>query len=106
MKYLAAAGHRLSISIGQFPDQSHRSTRSLWMSERRYYLGVDAGGTKTHAAIADQDGRIVGVGQAGTGNWEIVGLKGAARTLERALKGALRATGLCAPDLAGAGYGL
>src|SRR5262245_25501557 len=76
------------------------------MSERRYYLGIDAGGTKTNDAIADQDGRIVGVGQAGTGNWEIVGMKEAGRSLERALKGALGTAGLRTSDLSGAGYGL
>ncbi len=41
-----------------------------------YYLGVDVGGTKTHALIADESGRAVGFAQAGTGSWEVVGYNG------------------------------
>jgi N-acetylglucosamine kinase-like BadF-type ATPase len=76
------------------------------MPELRYYLGVDAGGTKTHALIADQAGHIHGAGRAGTGNWESVGLDGAARSLSHALDGALASARLQCADLRGAGYGL
>lgn len=76
------------------------------MSNLRYYLGVDAGGTKTHALIADPTGRIHGAGRAGTGNWESVGLDGAARSLAQALDGALSSAGIRKADLCGAGYGL
>jgi N-acetylglucosamine kinase-like BadF-type ATPase len=76
------------------------------MSDLRYYLGIDAGGTKTHALIADQAGRILGAGRAGTGNWESIGLEGAARVLQQAIDDALRAAGLQKSDLCGAGYGL
>jgi N-acetylglucosamine kinase-like BadF-type ATPase len=76
------------------------------MSKRRYYLGIDAGGTKTHALIADQNGRIYGAGRAGNGNWESVGLEGAARALAQALDGALASAGLQKADLSGAGYGV
>src|SRR3954464_5718563 len=76
------------------------------MPDLRYYLGVDAGGTKTHALIADQTGQIHGAGRAGTGNWESVGLDGAARSLEQALDGALSSAGLHKADLSAAGYGL
>jgi N-acetylglucosamine kinase-like BadF-type ATPase len=76
------------------------------MPDLRFYLGVDAGGTKTHALIADQTGRIHGAGRAGTGNWESVGLDGAARSLAQALDGALSSAGLRKADLCAAGYGL
>jgi N-acetylglucosamine kinase-like BadF-type ATPase len=76
------------------------------MPDQHHYLGVDAGGTKTHALIADQQGRIVGAGRAGTGNWESVGLDGAARALSQALEGALASAGLQRSDLRAAGYGL
>jgi N-acetylglucosamine kinase-like BadF-type ATPase len=76
------------------------------MPDHPYYLGVDAGGTKTHALIADRDGRILGAGRAGTGNWELVGLDGAARALAQALEGALASAGLQRSDLRAAGYGL
>jgi N-acetylglucosamine kinase-like BadF-type ATPase len=76
------------------------------MPDLRYYLGVDAGGTKTHALIADSTGRIHGAGRAGTGNWESVGLEGAARSLAQALDGALGSAGLRKADLCAAGFGL
>jgi N-acetylglucosamine kinase-like BadF-type ATPase len=76
------------------------------MPDLRYYLGVDAGGTKTHALIADQTGRIHGAGRAGTGNWESVGLDGAAQSLSHALDGALAGARIQCAELSGAGYGL
>jgi N-acetylglucosamine kinase-like BadF-type ATPase len=53
------------------------------------YLGVDAGGTKTHAAVMNSLGEIIGVGVAGTGNWERVGLTAAVRELFVAIDEAL-----------------
>ena len=29
----------------------------------RYVLGIDQGGSKTHAVIADQEGRLLGMGK-------------------------------------------
>lgn len=54
-----------------------------------FYLGVDAGGTKTHAAVMSATGQIIGVGVAGTGNWERVGLTAAVRELFQAIDEAL-----------------
>jgi len=54
-----------------------------------FYLGVDAGGTKTHAAVMNEAGEIIGVGVAGTGNWERVGLTAAVRELFVAINEAL-----------------
>jgi N-acetylglucosamine kinase-like BadF-type ATPase len=76
------------------------------MAEARFYLGIDAGGTKTHAVIADQEGRILGAGVAGTGNWEAIGLDGAAHVYADVLAQALASAGLRAGDLRAAGYGL
>ncbi|WP_027087064.1 N-acetylglucosamine kinase [Cohnella panacarvi] len=36
-----------------------------------YYLGVDAGGSKTYAIITDEDGNIVGKGRSGNGNHQL-----------------------------------
>jgi N-acetylglucosamine kinase-like BadF-type ATPase len=74
--------------------------------DMRLYLGFDAGGTKTHALIADQAGHVRGVGCAGPGNWEIVGLEGTYRALAQALDEALAGTGLDVADLCAAGYGM
>lgn len=70
------------------------------------YLGVDAGGTKTHALIADQTGNIKGVGRAGPGNWENVGLEGTFCALNQAVDEALTSAVVSVADLSAAGYGL
>lgn len=36
-----------------------------------YYLGVDAGGSKTYTIITDEDGNIVGKGRSGNGNHQL-----------------------------------
>ncbi len=76
------------------------------MSQGALYLGIDAGGTKTHALIADAAGRVRGVGAAGPGNWEGVGLEGALATYRDALGQALAGAGIAASQVAAAGYGL
>jgi len=55
----------------------------------RYFLGVDGGGTKTHALIADESGKALGFGAGGPGNWESVGLDGMSAALMTAVRGAL-----------------
>jgi N-acetylglucosamine kinase-like BadF-type ATPase len=72
----------------------------------QYFLGVDAGGTKTLALIADTSGRVCGAGRSGTGNWEGVGLDGAYEAYAQALGEALRSAGLRPADIAAAGYAL
>jgi N-acetylglucosamine kinase-like BadF-type ATPase len=69
-------------------------------------LGVDGGASKTHAVLADDQGRVVGVGRAGCGNWEVVGLEGARATLHEAVGGALAQAGLRAAQVMASGYGL
>jgi N-acetylglucosamine kinase-like BadF-type ATPase len=39
----------------------------------RCYLGIDAGGTKTHTLIANEAGESVGFRLAGPGTWESIG---------------------------------
>lgn len=51
-------------------------------------LGVDAGGTKTLCAIADESGRVLGVGRAGSANYQGCGVAGAASQIRRAIQGA------------------
>ena len=40
-------------------------------------LGVDGGGSKTHAVIVDEQGQLLGFATNGPSNWETVGLRGA-----------------------------
>ncbi|QJC51614.1 ATPase [Paenibacillus albicereus] len=70
-----------------------------------YYLGVDAGGTKTHALISDAEGRIVGKGMAGGGNHQN-GRESARRNLDAAVTEALRQAGIERAQLARSCFGL
>ncbi len=70
------------------------------------YLGIDVGGTKTHALLADEKGNVLGFGCAGTGNHESVGYDGLTRAMEEALQGALKQSGKRKEDIAGAGFGI
>ncbi len=72
----------------------------------RYFLGVDAGGTKTHALVVDETGRAVGFGRAGRGNWEGIGLDGLTLTLQTAVSQACTMARLEAGQLSGSGMGL
>jgi N-acetylglucosamine kinase-like BadF-type ATPase len=71
-----------------------------------YFLGVDAGGTKTHALVADENGQALGLGRAGTGNWEGVGLEGLTEALKEATAQALTMAGLTIGQISAAGMGL
>jgi len=69
-------------------------------------LGVDGGGRKTHAAVADLDGTLLGVGQAGGSNWEIVGLDAALAAIAEASDRALDSAGLGRGRVDAAVFGL
>jgi N-acetylglucosamine kinase-like BadF-type ATPase len=71
-----------------------------------YYLGVDIGGTKSHALIADQHGRVVGFGEGGAGNYEVVGWEGLRQTLQDIVDQALDSAGIAREQVAGAGFGV
>lgn len=70
------------------------------------YLGVDIGATKSHAVLADAHGAVLGVGQAGPGNHEVVGYDGLREVLTEIVGQALAAAGLRRADIAGAGFGV
>src|SRR5512136_56265 len=73
---------------------------------KRYFLGVDVGGTKTHALIADESGQASGFGEAGPGNHEGVGYDGLAAALQIAIEQALARAGISRRQIAGAGFGV
>ncbi|MFB7815956.1 N-acetylglucosamine kinase [Paenibacillus chitinolyticus] len=70
-----------------------------------YYLGMDAGGSKTYAVIADETGRVVGTGRSGMGNHQIHHDRAAA-SIGSAVDEALREAGLTKADIAFAYFGL
>ena len=72
----------------------------------KYYLGVDVGGTKTHALVADETGQAVGFGTGGPGNWEGVGYDGLTRVLLDVSARAAQRAGIGIDQIAGAGLGI
>lgn len=72
----------------------------------RYYLGLDAGGTKTFCLVGDEAGRVLGFGRAGTGNYEGYGLAAADKEIRRAVDTALQEAGLTLSSLSGVGMGV
>ncbi len=71
-----------------------------------YFLGADVGSTKTHVIIADQTGRVLGLGESGAGNPDNVGYEGLRRTLEVATRSALHQAGITIDQIRGAGFGV
>ncbi|MAU00385.1 MAG: ATPase [Anaerolineaceae bacterium] len=71
----------------------------------RYFLGVDIGNTKSHALIADENGRCRGFGQAGPGSWEAIGWEAAGEVLHQIVEQALAQANVDKTAVAGAGFG-
>jgi N-acetylglucosamine kinase-like BadF-type ATPase len=72
----------------------------------RYFLGIDIGATKSHALIADEIGQAVGFGEAGPGNYEVVGWQGLQLTLRAAVQRALVSANVAKSQIAGIGCGI
>jgi len=70
-----------------------------------YYLGVDAGGSKTLAVITDHNGRMIASGQSGPGNHQIH-VEMARANIQEATNQALQAAGLEPNQIRYAGFGL
>ncbi len=71
-----------------------------------YFLGVDIGGSKTHAALADSSGRVLGFGESGSGNHEIVGYEGMVHVLKESTQVALNMAGLQIGEVKAGGFGI
>jgi N-acetylglucosamine kinase-like BadF-type ATPase len=69
-------------------------------------LGMDVGASHTRALLVDSQGQVLGVGRAGSGNWESVGLEGAREAYTAALEDALADAGLARAAIAASAYGL
>jgi N-acetylglucosamine kinase-like BadF-type ATPase len=59
------------------------------MSQARYILGIDAGGSTTRCAVVDDGGRIVAFGRGGPANKNFVSTESALSAIEHALNGVL-----------------
>ncbi len=71
-----------------------------------YFLGVDIGGTKSHALIADEAGNALGFGMYGPGNHEEVGYEGLRLALFNITEKALSMAGLTTDQIYAAGFGV
>lgn len=71
-----------------------------------YFLGIDVGGTKTHALIADETGQVLGFATGGPGNWEVVGYDGLTRVLQEVTTQSLKDANLTIGQITGVGMGL
>jgi N-acetylglucosamine kinase-like BadF-type ATPase len=73
---------------------------------RGYFLGVDTGGSKSQALVADERGQLLGFGQGGPGNWELVGWQGARAVLDQIIGQAAAQAGIERSEISSAGFGL
>ncbi len=70
------------------------------------FLGVDGGGTKTVAMIADGGGHVIAAGRAGGSNYQSIGRTAAAAELRAAVEVALRRAGADLRDITAAAFGI
>lgn len=71
----------------------------------KYYLGVDAGGSKTYAIIANEEGKVTGVGQGRNGNHQ-KNREQAESSIQHAVSEALTSSGLTKSQLEYSWFGL
>lgn len=72
----------------------------------QYFLGVDIGGTKSHALIADAFGNALGFGKSGSGNPRIVGYRGLSEALHAVTDRAMATAGISKNQIFGVGFGI
>ncbi len=72
----------------------------------KYYLGLDAGATKTYALVGNADGEVIGFGRAGVGNYEALGVDVARTSISTAVTGALQDADLSLTDITCIGMGV
>jgi len=71
-----------------------------------YFLGVDVGGSKTHALISDETGLVVGFASGGPGNWEGIGYHGLTKVLLDVIHRATENANISIGQISGAGLGI
>jgi len=74
--------------------------------EKPYLLGVDTGSSKTHALISDMSGQIIGFGESGCGNYEVVGEEGFIEAVNDAVDKAFSFADVRKSTIASMGFGL
>jgi len=69
------------------------------LADRSLLIGIDGGGTKTVALLADQNGHILGRGIGGPSNYQVTGIQAAGEAIQQAIRAAFAEAGLppCLP---------
>ena len=73
---------------------------------REVFLGVDGGGTKTHACIVDLQGNILGTAANGGANWERSGIGSVQKSLDEIIGAALRSAQVQREDIVDSTFAL
>lgn len=68
--------------------RTHSPTKGSLGARATLVLGVDGGGSKTRALLSDATGRVLGAGEAGPSNPNVVGRAGTTRALVAAVRAA------------------
>ncbi len=69
-----------------------------------YILGVDGGGSKTLAVVADHTGRVAGIGRTGSANHQVLGLTAAMEQIAAAVWQAFAMGGIRPDEVEAAAY--
>lgn len=72
----------------------------------KYVLGVDGGGTKTDAVIANLDSEVIATASNGGANWERMGIEKALNSLEEVIKSAAKSAGIETSDISSAAFAI
>ena len=70
------------------------------------FLGIDVGGSKTHALLSDENGQVLGFGVGPGGNPEMVGYDGLTLAMQAVLQKALKKSGMKHSQITAAGFGI
>lgn len=69
-------------------------------------LGIDGGGTKTHAVLSDLEGNILSTAANGAANWERIGISAVGTSLEELVSSALSTAKISRDDIVATTFAL
>ena len=72
----------------------------------QYILGMDIGGSKSHACIFTMNGELIGSAMGGQGNPDNVGIDGLVSVANDTIRIACQTGGITTDEIIGAGFGI